>query len=245
MNNITNESFDQVFSEVLQQNGLESFITPMFTSAFAGLCHCLSTSKHNVTAIRQTDEVCAYHFADSLVLAQILGNHSVSSLLDVGSGGGFPALPLAIAHSNLHITALDSTAKKLEFVSQTAATLKLSNISTLSGRGEELAHKPEYRESFDIVTARGVAHLTPLSELCLPFLKIGGVFAAMKGDGGEDELDSAKGAILKLGGEIEEVHDYILSCGEEKRQRKILIIRKKINTIKKYPRSWKSIMQGF
>jgi len=245
MSNAANQTFNQIFAEIMEQNQLAGYTVPPFANAFAGLFRCLGESKHNVTAIRDTAEVCAYHFADALTLAEVLPAKDDARLLDVGSGGGFPGLPLAIARPNWHITALDSTAKKLEFVRETALSLLLNNISTLSGRGEELARRAEYREKFDLVTARGVAHLVPLAELCLPFVKVGGIFAAMKGDSGESELAAAKDHIAKLGGEVADIHDYTLSCGEEKRQRKILLIHKISDTPPNYPRSWKAMTQEF
>ena len=148
----------------------------------------------NLTAITECEEVALRHFADSLTAADKIPEGAC--VIDVGCGGGFPTLPLAIARPDLAITALDSTAKKLVFVENMAKKLSL-NVKTLAARAEEI---PECRESFDVATARAVSELRILCEITLPFVKVGGKLLAMKGASGDKELADAAQAITKLGG---------------------------------------------
>ncbi len=181
--------------------------------------------KFNITAIREKAEVINKHFVDSLYGLKFI---SGKKILDVGSGGGFPIMPLKIADESLDITALDSNSKKCWFIEEVAKNLGLNNVKTLSDRAEDLSKKIEYRESFDCVTARAVAKLNILSEYCMPFVKVGGKFISYKLFNPE-EIEEGKSAIKALGGEIEEIFNY----GED---RCVLVIKKVSSTDKKYPR---------
>ena len=186
----------------------------------------------NLTAITECEEVALRHFADSLTAADKIPEGAC--VIDVGCGGGFPTLPLAIARPDLAITALDSTAKKLVFVENMAKKLSL-NVKTLAARAEEI---PECRESFDVATSRAVARMNLLTELCLPLVKVGGLFVAMKGASGREELAEAEGGIAKLGGKVTDVDAFtMLSAGE----RVIITVEKTAPTPSAYPRPWGKI----
>lgn len=186
-------------------------------------------NKFNITAITEKEEVYKKHFVDS-----VLGEKYIKgkSLLDVGSGGGFPAIPLKIVKDDISLTMLEATGKKCEFLSAVKEELSLENVSVINGRAEDFAKKDGFRENFDCVTARAVARLNILAEYCLPFVKVGGRFVSYKGDA-EEELKEAKNAINILGGKIVEIKNYELYGAK----RTIIVIEKVKNTDIKYPRS--------
>ena len=185
-------------------------------------------SKFNITAITEKSEVIVKHFIDSaLCVDKIQGKR----LIDVGSGGGFPAIPLKIMNDDLDITLLEATGKKCEFLKTVAKELNLSNVKVINGRAEDLAKNLEYRESFDVCTARAVARLNTLSEYCMPFVKVGGYFVSYKGDA-EEEVIEAQSAVKILGGKIQDVIYYNLQDAK----RALVVIKKERNTDKKYPR---------
>lgn len=184
--------------------------------------------KFNLTAITEKNEVYIKHFVDSIIGAKFIEG----DFLDVGSGGGFPAIPLKIFKPELKATLLEATGKKCEFLKELVKELGLTNVNVIFGRAEELAHDKNYREKYDYVTARAVAALPSLSEYCLPFLKTGGKFVAYKGDA-ENELKDAENAIKILGGKIENVEKFDL-CGNI---RTIAVIKKIKPTEKIYPRA--------
>ncbi|MEG1742973.1 MAG: 16S rRNA (guanine(527)-N(7))-methyltransferase RsmG, partial [Clostridia bacterium] len=161
----------------------------------------------NLTAIKTEYDAAILHFVDSLY--PLTTGKVKGSVLDVGSGGGFPAFPIAIC-SDLQVTALDATQKKLQFICETAAECKIENIKTLYGRAEELSHLPEYREKYDTVVSRAVAKMNVLCEWCIPYVKMGGYFIAMKGSKGTEEVEQAKKAIRFLGGKLVDIIDYNL-----------------------------------
>lgn len=187
----------------------------------------------NLTAITDPEGIAVKHFADSLAVLAAADIPEASKILDVGTGAGFPSVPLMIARRDLKMTVLDSTAKKLKFVEESANSLGLYP-EVIHTRAEELGKKPGYRESFDFVTARAVANLRELSEYCLPFVKIGGLFLAMKGPLAGEELEGAKKAVKLLGGKIEKVFSSDLA---DENERNIILIRKISQTPPKYPRA--------
>ena len=186
----------------------------------------------NLTAITDPDGIAVKHFADSISVLSAVEFKSGSKVLDVGTGAGFPGIPLLIMRPDIDLTMLDSTAKKLKYVANTVDSLGL-NANVLHSRAEEAAQKPEYRESFDIVCSRAVAALNILCEYCLPFVKKDGIFAAMKGAKAQEEIEAANNAIKTLGGEIIDKKSFTLSDGAE---RTIIIIKKISQNLPKYPR---------
>lgn len=191
----------------------------------------------NLTAITDTDGIILKHLADCALLCPFVPEGA--RVIDVGAGGGFPSLPLAILRDDVRVISLDSTAKKLTFIDLMAKTLALPNISTLHGRAEEIANS-ELRESFDFACARAVASLPVLSELCLPFVKKGGLFCAMKADS-RDELQMCKNTFTRLGGTLDGVSEKTLTDGKEELFRTIIRVRKASETPKTYPRKFSNI----
>ena len=184
--------------------------------------------KFNLTAITNREEVIIKHFVDSLLgVDNITGN----KLIDIGSGGGFPAIPLKIFKDDLMLTMLDSTGKKCEFLNTVCRELEFKNAKAICSRAEELAKDINYRENFDVCSARAVARLNTLVEYCMPFVKVDGYFIAYKGDATE-ELNEAQNAIKILGGKVEKVQTFDL----EGAKRQIIVIKKIKNTPKEYPR---------
>lgn len=186
----------------------------------------------NLTAITDKRGMALKHFADSLSLFGFVSPDEGSSVIDVGTGAGFPGLVLLISRPDIRLTLLDSTKKKLSFISDVLNEIGLS-AELLHARAEEAGQNPLYREKYDLVTARAVANLRELSEYCLPFARVGGVFAAMKGAKAAPELNDAQAALRRLGGQLERCVNFeIEDCGE----RSIIIIKKASQTLAKYPR---------
>lgn len=186
----------------------------------------------NLTAITDPDGIAVKHFADSISALSAYDFAENAKVLDVGTGAGFPSIPLLIARPDLEMTMIDSTAKKLRYVASTVETLGLS-AEVLHTRAEEAGQSKEYRESFDIVCSRAVAALNVLCEYCLPFVKVGGVFLAMKAAKVQEEIADAKNAIKTLGGKIVAEKSFTLSDGGE---RTIVVIKKISQVPSKYPR---------
>lgn len=189
--------------------------------------------KVNLTSLKTEEDVWGRHMVDSALLAPYLSG--ASTLLDVGCGGGFPSLPTAILCPGISVTAMDSTGKKLAFVEYAAKTLGLSNVTTLCGRAEELCKKP-LRESFDAVTARAVAALPVLCELCLPYVRQGGAFYAMKTD--VSELAASQRAADVLGAGAVTAHGHVLKLSGVDAERCIIEFKKTKRTPDVYPRRY-------
>ncbi len=199
-------AFETAYNACMCAAEMPQFAGGDFAARFAELTRrLLAFDAHtNLTAVREMSDILSKHYADSLRVAAFVPHGA--RVLDVGCGGGFPCLPLAVVRPDLTITALDSTAKKLVFVEETAREMGLA-VKTIVGRAEELAAaEMPMRESFDVVTARAVAALPVLAELCLPFVRVGGTFLAMKGARGEEELAAAASSIAKLGGVLTAKH---------------------------------------
>ncbi len=189
----------------------------------------------NLTAITDEDGVVEKHFYDSIFPQKYFSLNA--KVLDIGAGAGFPSIPLKLVRDDLSFTLLDSLNKRINFLNNTIQTLNLKNIEAMHGRAEDFAKFSDYREKFDITTARAVANLKVLSEYCLPFVKVGGQFIAYKSGNCEEEINEAKQIICELGGKISKVIDY--NIGEN--SRKLVIIEKIKETPKKYPRPTKQI----
>lgn len=199
--------------------------------------------KINLTTILEPREIAIKHFLDSLLLLKAVNLPRNASLLDVGAGAGFPSLPCKLYRPDLQITMLDSLSKRISFLNSLMLELKIQ-ASCIHGRAEEEGHKSQMREQFDCVTARAVSRLRELCEYCIPFVKVGGCFAALKGGSTcpdntkpapiSEELAEAMSAITALGGQYSEEKEYVLPDGS---RRCIIIIKKISQTPPKYPRN--------
>lgn len=195
--------------------------------------------KYNLTAVRTEEGVYLKHFADSLMGAQNFNGGE--SVLEIGSGAGFPSVPLKINQNELNFTLIEATGKKCEFLKKSGEILKFDNFKVLCGRAEELAKKQEYQEKYDVVTARAVAELNVLLELSVAFLKVGGKAVFYKSYS-ESEINGAKNALKELGCSIESVKKYVLNGDEKQLERAIIVIKKQKQTPEKYPREYKKII---
>jgi len=188
----------------------------------------------NLTAIVDREQVYVKHFFDSATLAVCVPPDSVTTLADIGTGAGFPGVPLKILFPHLRLTLIDSLQKRIVFLRHLVDRLALSGVDCFHGRAEELARKSEFRDRFDLVTARAVARLNVLNELCLPFVRQGGTFAAMKGANAEAELAEAERSFRELHASLIRVHRFQLP--REAGERGIILIKKQSRTPSRYPR---------
>lgn len=186
----------------------------------------------NLTSITEFDEVIEKHFVDSLQIAQYVDLTQEVSIIDIGTGAGFPGIPLKIAFPEIKVTLLDSLNKRINFLNEVIDELGLEKITALHGRAEDYGKNGTYREQFDYCVSRAVANMSSLSEYCLPFVKVGGSFIPYKSGNIDEELEQAKKAVFLLGGKIEKVEKFALS----EAQRSFVFIKKEKNTSKKYPR---------
>ena len=188
----------------------------------------------NLTAITEFDEVLDKHFLDSIALAQYVDLTKSISLIDLGTGAGFPGMPLKIMFPNLKVTLADSLNKRIVFLDEVIGELGLTDIQTVHARAEDLAHNSDYRERYDYCVSRAVANLSSLSEYCLPFVRIGGTFISYKSGEIEEELAAAKKAIFLLGGQFDQVIPFQLEGTDLGRS--FVLINKDKKTAKTYPR---------
>lgn len=190
--------------------------------------------KMNLTGITERPAVYEKHFYDSLTLASVTDLQKTVAMADIGSGAGFPSLPVKIAYPNLRITIIDALAKRIRFLDEVSSELGLRDVICLHGRAEEVGRKPEHRDQYDLVTARAVARLAALNELCMPFVKTGGIFVAMKGSDVEEELEESRYSAKQLNGSIQDTMQ--LTLPSEGSSRHLIVIAKKGSTPKAYPR---------
>lgn len=188
----------------------------------------------NLTGITEYDEVILKHFIDSLTIVKIKDMNTVTSLIDVGTGAGFPGIPIKIAFPHIRIVLLDSLNKRLKFLNTVIEELNLTSIETLHGRAEDHARKAEYREQFDLCVSRAVANLSTLSEYCIPFVKKDGDFISYKSGASDEEIKQSEKAVKILGGEIEKTEKFMLAGTDMGRA--LVQIRKTKNTPNRYPR---------
>lgn len=188
----------------------------------------------NLTGITEYDEVVEKHFVDSLSIVNVVDMNDIHKVIDIGTGAGFPGIPLKIAFPHLEITLLDSLNKRIKFLNAVIDELGLENIHTIHGRAEDFAKQEKYREKYDLCVSRAVANLSTLSEYCLPYVAVDGMFVPYKSGDIEEELNNSKKAIQILGGKIENTFKFELPGTDIGRS--FVKIKKVKNTAKKYPR---------
>lgn len=188
----------------------------------------------NLTGITEYEEVNEKHFLDSLALVKAECMENISSVIDVGTGAGFPGIPLKIVFPHLKVTLLDSLNKRIKFLNEVIGKLNLKDIETIHGRAEDFAKQKEYREEYDICVSRAVANLSTLSEYCLPYVKKGGSFISYKSGEVDEEIKASQKAVKILGGSVEDVVKFTLPGSDIGRS--FVKIKKLENTPKKYPR---------
>ena len=228
---------NEILKKGLTELGMDTAAIPRLTE-FARLL--LEKNKvMNLTAITEPEAVATLHLLDCAYLLT-LTDCGGKSIVDVGTGAGFPGMPMGILEPKAQLTLLDSLGKRIDFLRECAQTLKLENISCVHARAEEFA--AEQREQFDIATSRAVAALPVLSELALPLVKPGGLFLAMKSVESDEEIESARGAIGQLGGKIEKICDYTVPCTEVRHR--VVLIRKARPTPPRFPRAFAKIKKS-
>lgn len=229
----------ETFIEALKQHNIS--LTEKQLNQLDTYFHMLVewNEKMNLTNITEKEDVYLKHFYDSITLAFY---HSLDSqhICDIGAGAGFPSIPLKIVFPNLKVTIVDSLNKRITFLNALFEALELDQVEAVSARAEEYCEN--HRESFDIVTARAVARFEILDELCLPLVKLGGYFIALKGASGQEEFDVAKSGIQKLGGKLESMHAFTLPNHDD--QRMNFYIKKVKQTPNKYPRAFAKIKKS-
>ncbi len=239
---LNEKSFRSDLSRIFSKNSLSSYLSLEVADKLLALTRRMleENEKYNLTAITEPQKIILNHYADCIAMAKKFKKGA--RIIDVGCGAGFPTLPLAIARPDLTIVAMDSTAKRVNYVRETAELLGLTNVTAVVMRAEEAGVSPEYREKFDYATARAVAEMRVLSELCLPLVKVGGEMIAMKGKNAEFELVGAKRAIATLGGRDATVEMITLSDGDaELLTHPVIVIKKKERTPSSYPRAFAQI----
>ncbi len=192
----------------------------------------------NLTAITEPVEIIEKHFLDSLSLVKAIDLSGDKKVIDVGTGAGFPGIPIIISYPQLHITLLDSLNKRIGFINDVIKLLNLKNVETIHGRSEELGKNIKYREQYDLCVSRAVANMSVLSEYCIPFVKKGGKFISYKSGNIENEVENAGNSVYKLGGKLSEIVDFSMtdSTTGEKLGRSLVVIDKIKETPGKYPR---------
>ena len=188
--------------------------------------------KINLTAIVEPNEIIVKHFIDSLTIEKYL--QKGQSVIDVGTGAGFPGIPVSIVRDDCNVTLMDSLNKRINFLNEVVKECNISNVECIHSRAEELSHNKNYREKYDVVTSRAVASLNVLLEYMLPFVKVGGYAICMKGSNVEDEISKSSKALEILGGEIVEINTFNLANTDNGRN--IIVVKKIKNTPVKYPR---------
>ncbi|MGX1902477.1 16S rRNA (guanine(527)-N(7))-methyltransferase RsmG [Thermolongibacillus altinsuensis] len=222
-----------LFKQMLEEKGIS--LSPQQLDQFELYYQLLVewNEKMNLTAITEKPDVYLKHFFDSITPAFYHDFSKPQSICDVGAGAGFPSIPLKICFPHLKVSIVDSLQKRITFLNHLASQLELEDVAFYHDRAETFGRR-EVRESFDLVIARAVARLSVLSELCLPLVKVGGIFVAMKGASAQEELERGKTAIHVLGGDVASVQRFTLPIEES--ERTIIFVEKKRKTPKKYPR---------
>ena len=242
MNSIDMSGFRSALTRAFAENGIAKYLSYEKVEQFILLTERLLTEneKYNLTAIRTPEKVALLHLADCALLCKHIPKGA--NLLDVGCGAGFPSLVVAMLRSDVKVTAMDSTERRVRYVEETARLLGLADLTAYTLRAEDGAHDPVLREHYDCVTARADADLRVLSELCLPYVKVGGLFLAMKGKNAAFELKEARRALSLLGAEHISTDDTpLFSSDLGEQSRAVLIFRKGTKTPANYPRNYSQI----
>ena len=225
---------DQILKKSLEKIGIE--ITDEQKEQFDTYHKLLEewNKVMNLTGITEFQEVLVKHFLDSLACVKAVDMKKVTTVMDIGTGAGFPGIPLKIVYPELEVVLLDSLNKRIKFLDEVIRTLGLEKIRTIHGRAEDFAKKKEYREQFDLCVSRAVANLSTLSEYCLPFVAVNGSFVSYKSGDSEEEIQQAKHAISLLGGKVRNVDKFQLPGTDMGRA--LVEIKKTKQTPGKYPR---------
>ena len=190
--------------------------------------------KINLTAIIEDEQIVKKHFIDCIKIFKFTPLKEAKSIIDIGTGAGFPGIPIKIIKPEINVVLLDSLNKRIKFLNEVINKIDLNNITTIHGRAEDFSRKAEYREKFDVAVSRAVANLAVLSELCIPYVKVGGYFVAMKGPSVEEEIKAGKNAVSMLGGKIEDIIKVEIENSDLNHN--LVIIKKIKETHKAYPR---------
>ena len=241
---VDKNSFTRELTRVFSLNGLSKLLSVKKSEALYALTVRMleENEKYNLTAITDVNKIILNHYADCATLAVRLPKGA--RVADIGCGAGFPSLPIAILREDISVVAIDSTAKRVAYVAESAELLGLKNLTAVTMRAEDGGHNPEYREAFDVVTARAVAELRILAELCLPYAKRSGQFIAMKGKNARAELASAKRALAILGARDARIEEVSLLGGEEDCTHPLVIAEKKEKCPAEYPRPYAKILKN-
>ena len=198
--------------------------------------------KMNLTAIVDDDGIAIKHFLDSILPLSCVDIPDAAKMADIGTGAGFPGIPIKIMREDMSLTLLDSLKKRITFLEEVGKEIDLKNVEYIHGRAEEFRKNNKYREKYDVVVSRAVANLKVLCEYCLPFIKVGGMFVALKAEDIQEELNGAKAMIGSLGGVVEDIIEVPLPISDI--VRKMVVIRKAKNTPTQFPRRPNKIKQG-
>ncbi len=228
------DQIQEAFAQRLQEKGIGVSTSQLeqFETYYRELVSW--NEKMNLTGITDREQVYTKHFYDSISLAFYVDMNKMRSMADIGSGAGFPGIPLKICFPHLQLTIIDSLNKRINFLQHIVQETGLDRVQLLHGRAEDWARKQEHRDHYDLVTARAVAKLAVLNEFCLPYVKVGGVFAAMKGSSPKEEVKEASRSLKELRGKLDRVEEFTLPVEESARH--IIVIHKSAPTPAKYPR---------
>ncbi len=222
-----------ITTEILEKNGIDKILADKFDKYYKLLIEW--NEKINLTAITDEKEAALKHFVDSICALDCGLFFNGAKIIDVGTGAGFPGLPLKIIRDDLDVTLMDSLNKRINFLNEVISSLGLTGIETVHARAEELGRNKNYREKYDICVSRAVANLASLTELCMPFIKKGGYFISLKGPKASEEVKEAKKAIELLGGEFVEIKNYAIDKTDL--EHNLVIIKKVRLTEKRFPRN--------
>ncbi len=238
---VDKQKFTATLNKIFEANSLGRLLSREVCEKLYILTeHLLAENeKYNLTAITEPEKIILNHFADCAVLAVRLPKGA--RVADIGCGAGFPTLPVALFRPDVRVTGIDSTAKRVAYVSGAAELIGLTNVEAVAMRAEDGGKDQKYREKYDVVTARAVAELRVLAELCLPYARVGGSFIAMKGKNAEFELQAAKRAIATLGGRNARTETVSLTGEGESLSHPLIIIEKKEKTPSSSPRPYAQI----